>query len=113
MLMVAAALIAVGGCKGTATNNMTNAQAPVANPSGPTTSSTVSAANETRVETMNRTDTDGQRIQTKELVGPDVQEPGVRPLSYDEVQEIEKATGRPYQEGDSIYGRAEPVKNGQ
>jgi hypothetical protein len=61
------------------------------------------------VETVNRTTSDGNRITTKELVGPNVQPADARPLRADEIEEIEKATGRPYQEGDSIHGRARPA----
>jgi len=63
--------------------------------------------NRNRVETIERTTSDGNRILTRELVGPDVQARDARPLRADEIQEIEKATGRPYQEGDSIHGRAQ------
>lgn len=31
------------------------------------------------------------------------------PIRFDMLQEIEAATGRPYQEGDTIYGRAQPA----
>lgn len=109
ILMLGAATIATGGCRGGETaNNSVNAQAPAA-----TANSATPVANETSVQTMERTTSNGQQIQTKELVGPDVQPAGTRPIRQDEIDEIEKATGRPYQEGDSIYGRAEPVRNGQ
>lgn len=60
-----------------------------------------------RVQTIERTTGDGNRVLTRELVGPDVQARGARPLRADEIQEIERVTGRPYQEGDSIHGRAQ------
>lgn len=39
--------------------------------------------------------------------GPDVIDDPDRAISYQEVEEIERATGRSYQAGDSIYGRVE------
>lgn len=39
--------------------------------------------------------------------GPTIDDDPDRPITADEVQEIEKATGRAYVQGDSIYGRAE------
>ena len=39
--------------------------------------------------------------------GPHVLSEENRPLSFQEVEEIERVTGRSYQEGDSIYGRVE------
>lgn len=39
--------------------------------------------------------------------GPHVMDDPDRPISFDETQEIEAATGRPYQQGDTIHGRAE------
>jgi hypothetical protein len=59
-----------------------------------------------RVADVERTTSDGTRIISRELVGADVQEPGIRPMSADEIKEIERATGRQFEEGDTIYGRA-------
>ena len=131
LVLAGAAAVTVSACGGPAPKSGSNAvtsNAAVAAPAQPAVAQTDPAtpqgatpANATapaaaagqdrnRVETVERTASDGTRIRTRELVGPDVQPPGFRPLRADEVDEIEKATGRPYQEGDSIYGRAEPVK---
>jgi len=104
----------IAGCGGAANKNNQNssnaaAPLPASNSQGQTPSATANEQGGERVESVNRTTSDGNRIVTQELVGPNVQAHGTRPLRADEVEEIEKATGRPYQEGDSIHGRAQPA----
>lgn len=128
-LAICAAMVSLASCRGADEKNKANAaaQAPAsAAAPAPAESNGAGAASATgntaaaaqpegaatdpnRVETMQRTTSDGRTIETRELVGPDVQPHGSRPLRHDEVQEIEKATGRPYQEGDSIHGRAKEI----
>ncbi len=62
-----------------------------------------------RIETVERVTSDGRRILARELVGPNVIDNKERGLRWDEIEEIERATGRPYQEGDTIHGRAREV----
>lgn len=64
-----------------------------------------------RVATVQRIDKDGRVLEARELVGPEVQPRGTRPIRMDEIREIEAATGRPYQEGDSIHGRSRVSRN--
>jgi hypothetical protein len=113
-LFMVSAAFTIAGCGGVATKNNQNAstaatQPPVSNAQGQTPSATANEQGGERVESVNRTTSDGNRIVTRELVGPNVQAHDARPLRADEVEEIEKATGRPYQEGDSIHGRAQPA----
>jgi hypothetical protein len=110
-ITICAAALVIAGCGGAATKNnqsASNTAAP-ATASNSAVSATPAPQEADRVESVNRTTIDGNRIVTKELVGPNVQAADARPLRADEIDEIEKATGRPYQEGDSIHGRAQPA----
>ena len=115
-VLLGTAVLAISACGGAEQKANNSANAAAANQAAaPTVAPPVSEAPagnnaQNRVETMQRTTSNGNRIETRELVGPDVQAPGSRPMNMDEIQEIEKATGRPYQEGDSIHGRAKEVK---
>jgi hypothetical protein len=110
-ITICATALGIAGCGGAATKNNqgasnTAAPAPASNSA---VSATPAPQEVDRVESVNRTTSDGNHIATKELVGPNVQAADARPLRADEIDEIEKATGRPYQEGDSIHGRAQPA----
>jgi hypothetical protein len=110
-IVISAAALSLAGCGGAATKNnqsASNAAAPASSPRSEV-SATPATQEVDRVEAVNRTTSDGNRITTKELVGPNVLPADARPLRADEIEEIEKATGRPYQEGDSIHGRAQPA----
>lgn len=39
--------------------------------------------------------------------GPNIMDDPDRPIRFDEVQEIEAATGRSYEQGDTVWGRVE------
>lgn len=117
-LLVLAASCPLVGCGAASTrdgqavaNVATPATAPAAEGSAAPSPQSVIVASpaqaEDRVETVERVTSDGTLVQTRELVGPDVLPADARPLRSDEIEEIEQATGRPYQEGDTIHGRAE------
>lgn len=123
---IAAAAMTLAACGNSETSELTggdgkanaSAQAALAIPDEPKTRSDTNEAaadmgKANQVRTVERRTSDGRLIRTRELVGPNVLPADGRPIRADEIAEIEAATGRPYQEGDTIHGRAEEVPKGE
>jgi hypothetical protein len=121
--LICAAALAVSACgsapRAAAANNMAaagndaagNTAANAGNPApGSNAAATAASGPDANgIADVELTTSDGRRVLSRQLTGETVQAPGERLMNADERQEIERATGRPYEEGDSIYGRARPA----
>ena len=105
-VFVGLTIFAVSACGGATPQSETETESTVSNVASAAPAAAPANEDPNHVATVQRTGKDGRTIETRELVGPDVQPQGTRPMRMDEIREIEAATGRAYREGDSVHGRA-------